>query len=169
MRVRRRRAAPGLAVVLGLSVGVILLVGAAPAAARRSGSPRLLEMEGTFGVRPGFMALQPPAAHTVFAYILGPHQPLRAYGHQGAGIHWTLWTRREARGVGTMYFNQCNPTCYSHNFARYTLTLRATRVRSGRYTRLELTYRWPGHTRQTPLRLGVQRVGRVRVYNWFWP
>jgi len=169
MRSSKGRAAVGLAAVLGLSAAVVLSVGAAPAAARRSGSPRLLEQAGLFAVRPGFMALEPPGSSTVMGYILGPHRSLSAYGHQGAGIHWTVWTRQAARGVGTMYFNQCNPTCFSHNFARYSVTLQASRARSGRYTRLLLTYRWPGHTRQSPLRLGVQRVGSVRFYNWFWP
>lgn len=169
MHSRKRLAGPAFPAVLGLSALLVLWGAAAPAAARPTRSPRLLETEGLFGVRPGFMALEPPAANTVFAYILGPHQPLRAYGHHGAGIHWTVWTHREARGVGTMYFNQCNPTCYSHNFARYTVALRASRVRSGRYTRLLLTYRWPGHTRQSPLRLGVQRAGSAHFYNWFWP
>jgi len=169
MRLRNSLAAVGFRAVLGLGAALILSAGAVPAAARRSGSPRLLEMAGMFAVRPGFMAFEPPGANTVMAYILGPHQPLHAYRHQGAGIHWALWTRREARGVGTMYFNQCNPTCYSHNFARYTVTLRAGRVRAGRYTRLLLTYRWPGHIRQSPLRLGAQRAGPVRFYTWFWP
>jgi hypothetical protein len=169
MRLGKRLAASGFPAILGLTAAFILSAGAASADARRSDSPKLLEMAGLFAVRPGFMALEPPAANTTFAYILGPHRRLRAYGHQGAGIHWTTWTRREARGIGTMYFNQCNPTCYANNFARYTLTLRASRVRAGRYTRLLLTYRWPGHTRQLPLRLGVQRAGTVRFYNWLWP
>lgn len=169
MRLRRRLVATGFPAVLGLSAALILSVGAARAYAARSGSPRLLETAGMFAVRPGFLAFEPQGSSTVMGYILGPRQPLRAYGHQGAGIRWTVWTRREARGVGTMYFNQCNPTCYSNNFARYTVVLRANRVRIGRYTRLLLTYRWPGHVRQSPLRLGVQRAGPVRFYNWFWP
>ena len=165
----RRVAVPGCPAILGLSTAILLSVGAVPAAGRGSSSPRLLEMAGLFAVRPGFMALEPPGSATVMGYILGPHEPFRAYGHHGAGIHWTVWTRREASGTGTMYFNQCNPTCYSNNFARYTVALRASRVRSGRFTRLLLVYRWPGHVRRSPLRLGAQRAGPVRFYNWFWP
>jgi hypothetical protein len=169
MRLRRRLRTAGFSALVGLSAGLFLSVGAAPAAARRHSSPRLLETAGMFAVRPGFMAFEPPGAATVMEYILGPHEPLRAYGHQGAGIHWTVWTRREAIGVGTMYGNQCDPTCFSNNFVPYTVVLQASRVRLGRFTRLLLTYRWPGHVRQSPMRLGIQRVGTLRVYNWFSP
>lgn len=55
-------------------------------------------------------------------------------------VRWTRWDRRFAVGRGALYENDCVPSCARGTFTGYPGTVRASRVRGGRYTRLRISY-----------------------------
>lgn len=68
----------------------------------------------------------------------------RADGTRPGFLQWTVWTGARAAGSGTIWFNTCTPDCADGRFQRMPLTLTATRVRNGHFTRMTLHYRYRG-------------------------
>lgn len=68
----------------------------------------------------------------------------RADGARPGFLQWTVWTGARAAGSGTIWFNTCTPDCADGRFQRTALTLTATRVRNGHFTRMTLHYRYRG-------------------------
>lgn len=66
----------------------------------------------------------------------------RAAGARPGFLHWTVWNRNRAAATGTVWLKSCNPDCAASPFYRYALTLSASRVRDGHFTRMTLRYRY---------------------------
>jgi hypothetical protein len=71
---------------------------------------------------------------------------LRAVGKRPGFLHWTLWTRTRAVGVGTLWAKSCLPDCAGSPFSRQPVRVTAGRVRHGHFTRLTLYYTYRGKT-----------------------
>jgi hypothetical protein len=121
------------------AVMLALLAGAAPAAATGS-SPRLLRFDDAtrFVVRPATLSFGADGG----VQVTGPGVSASALhaGHDGH-IRWTRWNATGARGLGTVWINQCRPNCAAGHFASYPVRVQASQVVNGRYTRLALSYR----------------------------
>ncbi len=151
----RRRSIPSV-----LLAAALLLATAMPAGASAS-APRLLQFDSSshftvrpatlsFGVGGGLLVLGPGVSQTAF----------RA-GHDGH-IRWTRWNATSARGLGTVWIDQCRPSCAAGKYATYPVTAQASQVVNGRYTRLMLSYR---HGNQPKvLRFRLKRFGSF--YGW---
>jgi hypothetical protein len=122
-----------------LSAAACLLLAAGIPASAAGGPPRLLRFDDTtrFAVRPATLAFGADGG----VLVLGPrvsHASFRArrYGH----IRWNYWRAMTAHGVGTVWINQCRPTCAAGHYVSHPVVVVATRVVHGHYTRLALSY-----------------------------
>lgn len=78
------------------------------------------------------------------------------------GIHWLSWGPRSAFGRGYAWINDCRPYCAAGHFHKHRATVRASRPRSGLFTRMVISYRWNGRE------LRDHRVLERSGGYWFW-
>ena len=129
--------------ITALSVVTCLLVGAALPALAAGGSPRLLRFDDTtrFAVRPATLSFGADGG----VLVLGPGVSQSSFHARHDGhIRWSTWKAASARGDGTVWINQCRPDCAAGHYTSYPVTLQASRVMDGRYTRLTLSYQRSG-------------------------
>lgn len=133
-----RRSIRGLAMCC---VVATFCVGATSSASARA--PMLLQgsyVGNYFQVRPALMSFYSPVAATFTSYITGPGITRSEYDHGHTGsIRWAQWNEQSAVGRGEQWEDDCSPRCVGRTFVPTPMTLRASRVRRGRYTRLALT------------------------------
>jgi hypothetical protein len=134
--------------------------GAASGSVRR---PKLLREDASsaFAVRPATMIFGDGEF-----FITGPRvsqHDLRA--RRDGHIRWSSWTQTRATGRGRAWVNNCFPSCtHSTSYSFSSVSIKASRVRSGRYTRLRVRYRLRGkrivdHGRLRSLGRGVYYWG----------
>jgi hypothetical protein len=126
---------------LGVAAALFGLATLFPATSSASGRPKLLShircahpcsrLLGIYEVRPRHIAL------------------IDAYGGD-LTVRWNHWTRRAAAGKGHGYFVGAGASY------RYPVRVRAYRVRSGKFTRLEVISRHKGLTTHEHLHLARQ-------------
>jgi hypothetical protein len=84
--------------------------------------------------------------------------------NDGAGtvirLHWSWWAGT-AVGTGEFYTHTCVPNCATGKETLYRVSLRASRVRGGDYTRLRYTF--PG---RVPAGLSRTFVSRYSGHQW---
>ena len=108
-------------------MSLLLLVTPAVAVA---GKPRLLAVPG-FAVRP-----------VTIANITGDGSALLGQKKgRGGAIKWSAWTSSRADGVGKIWIDDCIPTTAEGTFHGRRVTINASRVRSGHYTRMIVRFR----------------------------
>lgn len=133
-----RRARQTLMMVFACAV---VLVGAS--VAQGSAKPGLVPYQGGQPVlRPSTIVLSGDGS-----YIIGGRSHRRVTRGNLGHIRWRSYTRRQARGIAAVWFNDCRPICARGRFHKHNATVRAWRVRRGHYTRLVVRYRWGGHWR----------------------
>jgi hypothetical protein len=136
---------------LFLAVALVVLACATPAGAAGP-APRLLRFDDThkFAVRPATLSFGADGGQLVFGP--GVTQAQVHAGHDGH-IRWEKWNATGARGVGTVWINQCRPNCAAGHYLSYPVTVQAARVVGGRYTRLALSYTRGGQAKVVRYRL----------------
>jgi hypothetical protein len=147
--------------IVAASVAACLLLGGALPAIAAGRAPRLLRFDDTtrFAVRPATLSFGADGG----VLVLGPGVTQTGFHARRDGhIHWTAWTARSARGAGSVWINQCRPSCAAGHYTRYPVALGASRVVNGRYTRLTLSYQRAGHP--TVKRYRLRRFGTF--YGW---
>jgi hypothetical protein len=128
----------------------IVLMAAVPASAIAR-APRLLYTEPgtTFAVRPPFMNFDESQYRGGTSnYVVGPGLTVKTWhSHPNSRIRWTRWGA-EAVGKGTSFDQVCSELrgviqyC-TQNYMGGPVTVRAWRVRGGRYTRLVFNFGEP--------------------------
>jgi hypothetical protein len=143
------------AALLALTAGLI----AGPAAAGQGSLPKLAtEMpEHELQVRPPVISYTGDGTGFIGGRTTSPPQHL-----DRGGIHWLSWTARSAFGRGYAWLDDCRPDCAGGRFHKHRATVRATRPRHGRFTRLTIVYRWNG--RRVRDRRKLERSGGY----WYW-
>lgn len=121
--------------------------------------PKLLREDDSsaFAVRPATMIFGDGEF-----FITGPRvnqHDLRA--RRDGHIRWSSWTQTRATGTGRAWVNNCQPSCaHSKSYSSSAVSIKASFVKSGRYTHLRIVYRLQGkrivnHARLRSLRRGV--------------
>lgn len=126
-------------------------------------APRLLrtDVTATFAVHPATLFFGCCGQF----FIGGPGRTSQApRKHQLGHIHWTSWKAVGAKGTGTLFMDNCSPNCAEGTYVPYPVVITAWRVRSGRYTRLELVYTYNGHAERDVRQL--KPLGSNGVYQW---
>jgi hypothetical protein len=116
----------------------------APATADAGTVPRVFTQKTghSFRVRPAWIGISGDG--TIYLGHLDPRDKRGA--HRGR-LHWKTWKRRSAYATGPIWLNDCEPNCAYGSFHKARSTVRARRVRHGRFTRLIVRYRDGGHRR----------------------
>jgi hypothetical protein len=149
----------------GLGAIVVALLGGGPAALA-AGPPRLLAADVTsnFQVRPASMSFGCCGQSFITGpYVSSKNFRLRKWGH----IAWRRWRATGAAGNGLMWLDDCTPNCARGTFQSAPVTIQASRVRNGRYTRLVLNYSFRGRRTVERLALKLLTGASMRVYQWF--
>jgi hypothetical protein len=151
----RRRA------LVSLSAALCLLLAAGIPALAAGGSPRLLRFDDTtrFAVRPATLSFGADGG----VLVLGPGVTQASFQARHDGhIRWAAWSATGAQGAGTVWINQCRPDCAAGHYTSYPVSLHASRVVNGRYTRLALSYQ--RGSQPTVKRYRLIRFGSL--YGW---
>jgi hypothetical protein len=138
-----------------------LLLGAAIPAIAAGNRPRLLRFDDTtrFSVRPATLSFGADGG----VLVLGPGvTQASSRAHHDGHIRWTAWNATSAQGAGTVWINQCRPNCAAEHYTSYPVSLQASHVVTGRYTRLVLSYQRGSHP--TVKRYRLMRFGSI--YGW---
>ncbi len=98
-------------------------ISALPAQAAGTPPPKLVNCTGKGAVKPS-------------SYVLFCGDANEAL----ARLHWTTWTATDAAATGVAEANTCEPSCAAGKLKEYPVTVSATRVRSGHFTRLAVTF-----------------------------
>jgi Glycosyl hydrolase family 76 len=157
-----RKSVPFIAVI-----GVIVWGGAATSLAASS-LPRVLRLDvsSNFAVRPATIRLGCCGQLVISGPgVSGGAFRLGRLGH----IRWKNWGSAQSTGVGLLWIDSGVPSCGSGTFRRRRVSVQASSVRNGRYTRLLLVYR--SGTRR------VYELGKLKhvpglggsAYEWFAP
>lgn len=62
------------------------------------------------------------------------------------GLHWTGWSASAATATGTVWLNNCQPSCAGGTFKSYAVSVTAALPKSGHFTQLRLRYRYGAKT-----------------------
>lgn len=129
-----RKAAPFIA-----AISVMLWTGAATSSAAGP-QPQLLERDVTsaFAVRPATISFG-CCSRLVVTGAAVSSAAFRS-GQLGA-IRWYEWGPARSTGVGRLWIDNCVPSCTSGRFQPRPVSIQASGVVNGRYTRLLLIYR----------------------------
>ena len=155
-----RKAAPFIA-----AISVIVSAGLGTSRAASS-VPRLLRLDvsSKFAVRPATMNLGCCGQFV----IGGPGVSSRAFRSQRLGrLRWKHWGSAQSTGVGLLWIDNGVPSCGSETFRSTRVSIRAYRLRNGRYTRLLLVYRLGKRRVLDRRRLGRVRTTKRPAYEWF--
>jgi Glycosyl hydrolase family 76 len=157
-----RRAAPFLAAIC-----VVTWTGAATSLAASS-PPRLLRVDvsSNFAVRPATMSFG-----CCGRFIIGgPAGSTSAFRPGRLGmIRWKHWGSARAVGLGLLWIDSCVPSCASGKFRSRPVSIQASGIVKGRYTRLLLIYR-SGKRRVFDQRELARLSGARRpTYQWLAP
>lgn len=87
---------------------------------------------------------------------------LPAAGRPRGRLKWDTWNRRRAKGHGTIWFKVCPVTCADHYYAAYKATVRLSRNRRGRFTRMVLRFR------SHPTATRALKLEGSRMYGYVW-
>ena len=145
-------------VVLPLLSAILLLTLALPAAAL-SGGPRLYAV-ASFAVKP-----------VTIANITGDGSALLdQMKSRGGAIHWSAWTSSRADGAGKIWIDDCIPDTAGGTFHGRPATIHASRVRTGHYTRMTVSFRagdrmWDEGTTRYVDRYRLQHLSG-RYFTW---
>lgn len=110
---------------------------AAPADARPLPKALTWESGDAFSVRPQLIVYTGDAAG-----LIGRHP-----GTKKGKIIWSSWTAKAAKGRGSVWLNNCNPSCAEGTYIRYRGRVSLTRPRKGHFTRLSISV--PGMRKDT--------------------
>jgi hypothetical protein len=155
-----RKAAPFIAAIS------VIVWGGAAASLAASSLPRLLRMDvsSNFAVRPATMSFGCCAQFV----IGGPGVSSTAFRSGRLGhIRWMHWGSARSAGIGLLWIDNCIPSCASGTFRPRPVSIQASRVENGRYTRLLLIYR--SGNRQVFDRRKLERLPGMKgpAYQWF--
>ena len=145
----------GAAALTSAAALAALAAPAAPAAVAAPAAP-VAPAALVASVAPHLVGCDPAAAVRPAAY-----NPICT---DGAGtvirLHWSRWAGT-AVGTGEFYTHTCVPNCATGKETLYRVSLRASRVRGGDYTRLRYTF--PGGV---PAGLSRSFVSRYSGHQW---
>ena len=157
-----RKAAPFIA-----AIGVMLWAGAATSPAA-SPPPRLLrsDLSSHFAVRPATMSFGCCGTRVIGGPAVS--RPAFRSGQLGS-IRWNKWGLGRSAGVGLLWIDNCLPSCASGTFLPRRVSIQASAVVNGLYTRLLLIYRLGGS--RVFDRRQLERVPSANgpAYQWFAP
>lgn len=112
-----------------------------------------------FSVRPGQVIYTGDGS----GLLAGPRRVSgRRFPANFGRLRWSTWTNRVAATAGTVWINDCRPDCADGHFHPHRALIGAFRVRHGRFTRLNIGYRYGG--RRYVDRRKLQRFNRS--YAW---
>jgi Glycosyl hydrolase family 76 len=146
------------------AIGVIVW-GAAATSVAASSLPRLLRLDvsSNFVVRPATMSFG-----CCGQFVIGGLDVSRAAFRSGrlGRIRWKPWVSAGSIGVGLLWVDNCVPNCASGTFRSRRVSIQASRLVNGRYTRLLLIYR--SGKRQVFDRRKLERVAGLKepAYQW---
>jgi glycosyl hydrolase family 76 len=157
-----RKAAPFIAAISLMSwAGAGAALAATPA-------PRLLrsDVSAQFGVRPATMSFG-CCGRLIITGTAVTGSAFRS-GQLGA-IRWYEWGSRRSAGDGRLWIDNCVPSCTSGRFQPRPVSIQASDVVNGRFTRLLLIYRLG--TRWVFDRRTLERAPAANgpAYQWFAP
>jgi hypothetical protein len=112
----------GAAVMAGAAALAPVATLAAPDAADAVAAPHLIGCDPADAVRP---AAYNPVCNDGAGTVVG--------------LHWSRWSRTAA-GTGKFFTHTCVPSCAQDTGTLYRVSLAASRVRGGDYTRLRYTF-----------------------------
>jgi hypothetical protein len=93
--------------------------------------------------------------------VLGGFSGTGPYPRFGS-LSWSTWNRRQARGTGAVWLDNCEPSCAEGTFHPYAVKVRAFAPHAGHFTRLTLRYEYEG--KEVVDRRGVEKVGQSYGY-----
>jgi hypothetical protein len=138
------RRTPTLTATALLIAAMCVAMPALASARKHRAEPRLLaaapdDNSLSFDVRPATLELGPSA--NSFEFMVGPGATARAYNEDRpvGRIRWLRWAQT-AVGRATDLHMQRNRLLFVHAKRSSQVTVRAWRVRAGRYSRLSITY-----------------------------
>ena len=126
--------------------------------------PRLLTEDGgtIFAIKPGQIIVSGDGAALIAgnaAWIGRNPTPNRA-GSQFGHVEWLAWKAKSADGIATFWLDNCKPNCATGTYFPTGGLIAASRVRNGRFTRLELAT-----DSKKVYRYSLQRAGTAYVWN----
>lgn len=129
--------------------------------ARRATGPGLLTepYSSSFAVRPATV------------YIAGEGSSLVGLlPGKGGSIHWASWTAHRARGVGTYWLDDFNPSAAEGTFHPHRAVITASRVRRGHFTRLTIRFHGGSEVWDSGQKLYVEhfRLTRMPSFGYVW-
>ncbi|HEY2769625.1 MAG TPA: hypothetical protein VGI87_03620 [Solirubrobacteraceae bacterium] len=144
------------------------LLAATATSAGAAGLPGLADNVGSkqAKVRPGVILYTGDGS----GFFAGNGQPGK---HPKVGkLHWTSWSGSSASATGANWLNKCVPNCAKGTFAKFPVTLKASRPRTvlGKkvFTRMQVTY-----TSTQPHGLGKSETWKLKpaghMYFWSFP
>lgn len=148
-----------------IAVISVIVLGMAATSVAASSLPRLLRLDvsSNFVVRPATMWF---GCCEQFV-IGGPGVSTAAFRSGRLGrIRWKRWSSARSVGVGLLWVDNCVPSCTSGRFRSRPVSIQASRLVNGRYTRLLLIYR--SGNRQVFDRRRLERVAGLKrpAYQW---
>ncbi len=117
--------------------GALALQLAAGAPAEARSVPKVLTQDSTstFGVRPSTIGYTGDGT----GYI-----GKKPWGSRPGSVKWGKWNHKRARGVGTIWLNNCSPDCSRGEFRSVRGTVKLTKPKHGRFTRMTLRFNLRG-------------------------
>ncbi len=92
----------------------------------------------------------------------------RTWGSKRGYVKWQKWGSYSARGVGTLWLNNCRPACYNGSWNSRKAHIQLGSPLNGRFTAMTLTFKRGGHlTSDTRKIRYVRQSGYMGGY-WRW-
>lgn len=90
----------------------------------------------------------------------------RTWGKKRGYVKWQKWGSYSARGVGTLWLNNCRPSCAAGGWSSRKARIQLGMPRNGRFTAMTLTFRRGNHmtsdTRQ------IRHIPKSRYTDGYW-
>jgi hypothetical protein len=136
-----------------LSVGTLICVGLSTASAAAARPTTLLtdDFSRSFAVRPSLIWTSGDGS-TGLGKLPAASRYSSARRDGRGWLHWSSWSNAQANGTGTLWTNDCTPSCGAGTYHLIYATLHAFRARHGRFTRFKVVG-WP-FPQRGPVRTG---------------
>lgn len=86
----------------------------------------------------------------------------RTWGGKRGYVKWQKWGSYSARGVGTVWLNNCQPACYNGKWKSRKGWIQLGAPRNGKFTTMTVTFR-----RGNRMVSDTRKIRRVDTY-WIW-
>lgn len=90
----------------------------------------------------------------------------RTWGGQRGYVTWQKWGRFSARGVGTLWLNNCRPSCAEGGWGSRKAHIHLGMPRNGRFTAMTLTFRRGNHMVSDTRK--IRHVPKSSYGNGYW-